>query len=158
MDRSERNTTQSIRQFLASLLLWSVAVNYPWEMIQMPLYNAMPFSDPMSWLICFRASLGDGVIIVVIWGLGAAMFKDTDWFRRKAFLPILLLLVSGAVIAVLIEIHAINTGRWAYSDLMPIIPPFNVGLSPFIQLLILPRLAMELAYRFGPFNRQNAGR
>jgi len=149
-DRSPKQVTsrKQLVSFLASIFFWSVIINYPWEMLQMPLYNAMPFSDWRSWVICFRASLGDGVIISLIWGFGLVFFRDLHWYRRKSFFPVFLLLISGALIAVLIEIHAIDTGRWSYSGLMPILPPFGVGLSPFIQLLILPRLAMELAYRF----------
>lgn len=147
MYRQHIESFRSIRRFLASLFLWSVAMNYPWEMIQMPLYNAMPFSDPMSWIICFQASLGDGVIIMTIWGIGFLVFRDRLWFTRRNAWSLAILLISGAVIATLIEIHALRTGRWSYSSLMPLVPPANVGLSPFIQLLILPYLSMRLAVR-----------
>ena len=29
-------------------------------------------------------------------------------------------------------------GTWAYSDLMPIVPGLEVGLSPLIQWIVLP--------------------
>lgn len=133
----------------ALLALFGVAVgiNYIWEMAQMPLYQNMPFDALSSWLICFRASLGDGVIVLAIWALGAAVYRRLDWFRPVRPGSLAILVLSGAAIAVAIEIHALATDRWAYSDLMPLVPVFEVGLSPFVQLLVLPLLSMKLAIR-----------
>jgi hypothetical protein len=116
-------------------------------MAQMPLYQNMPFDALSSWLICFRASLGDGVIVLAIWALGAAVYRRLDWFRPVRPGSLAILVLSGAAIAVAIEIHALATDRWAYSDLMPLVPVVEVGLSPFVQLLVLPLLSMKLAIR-----------
>jgi hypothetical protein len=122
-------------------------VNYVWEMAQMPLYEDMPFSELSSWLLCFRASLGDGLIIVAIWGIGAAVYRSVFWFRPLRIGPALLLLAAGALIAVLIELHALTARRWAYSDLMPVLPLIGTGLSPLVQLLVLPWCTMMLSGR-----------
>jgi len=114
-------------------------------MAQMPFYQDMPFTALSSWLLCFRASLGDGLIIVMIWALGAGLYKQVRWFRPLRLGPALLLLASGALIAVAIELHALANQRWAYSDLMPIVPWLEIGLSPFVQLLLLPWCMMILA-------------
>lgn len=116
-------------------------------MAQMPLYQNMPFDDPQSWWLCFRASLGDGVIILLIWAIGGAVFSEYHWYRPLGPRNAVVLLLSGAVIAVGIEIHALSTGRWAYSGLMPIVPVVGVGASPFVQLLVLPWVSMALAGR-----------
>jgi hypothetical protein len=122
-----------------------VGINYLWEMAQMPLYRAMPFGELTSWLLCFRASLGDGLIVLLIWGGGVLLFRSPLWFRRVRALPLLYLLAAGALIAVGIELHALAYGRWSYSPLMPLLPLLGVGLSPFLQLLILPWVSMRLA-------------
>ncbi len=132
-------------RFILRLIIWSVVINYVWEILQMPLYEGMRFSDPRTWLICFRASLGDGVIILGIWGFGLLIFHDTSWFKRKQFTTIIVLVLSGAVIAIGFEIFAIKTGRWQYSEYMPLI--LGIGLSPLIQLLVLPWISMMLACR-----------
>lgn len=134
-------------RFLFRIFLWSALLNYPWEMLQMPLFQAMKFTDPMSWLICFRASLGDGIIILSIWGFGYLVFRRITWFRILNIKTISVLLISGAAIAIGFEIYAIGTGRWEYSEFMPLIPLIRVGLSPFLQLLILPWVSMILASR-----------
>lgn len=139
------DSRKEFTRFLVRLFLWSVILNYPWEMLQMPLYEGMLFSDPMSWLVCFRASIGDGFIILTIWGFGYLLFRQRTWFQTKNVKNISLLVLSGAVIAIAFEIHALKTGRWVYSDLMPLLPYLGVGLSPLLQLMILPWLAMKLA-------------
>lgn len=132
-------------RFLFRVFVISVAVNYVWEMAQMPLYERMPFDSVRSWLVCFRAALGDGVIVLTIWAAGAAVFRRVHWFTPLTPLTALVALAAGATIAVGIELHALSAERWAYSSLMPILPGINVGVSPLIQLLVLPWPAMRLA-------------
>lgn len=115
------------------------------NMVQMPLYKSMPFTDVMNWLYCFRASLGDGIIILIIWAAGVLVFRSIRWFRNPGIGKVFLLFVSGSVIAISIELYAVSTGRWVYTALMPLVPPFDVGLSPYLQLLVLPIILMLLA-------------
>ena len=116
------NINSVTRRFIVRLFIVSTAVNYVWEMAQMPLYQDMSFAALSSWLLCFRASLGDGLIIVTIWALGAWLYKRIRWFRPLHLGTVLFLLASGALIAVAIELHALATQRWAYSELMPTVP------------------------------------
>lgn len=135
-------------RFLLRLFVLAVGINFVWEMAQMPLYRNMPFDDLQSWWLCFRASLGDGVIVLSIWAIGAFLFRRHGWFYPVRPLNAVVLLLSGAVIAIGIEIHALNTGRWAYSELMPLLPVIGVGASPIVQLLLLPWLSMRLAVKW----------
>ncbi len=134
-------------RFLLRLFFISVVVNYVWEMAQMPLYENMPFSELSSWLICLRASLGDGLIIVAIWATGYLFYRSLDWFRPLTAGNVAILAIVGAVIAAAIEFHALATGRWVYSSLMPMVPLLGIGVSPFVQLLVLPWPLMLLAKR-----------
>jgi len=111
----------------------------------MPFYQNMPFNELRSWLLCFRASLGDGVIILFIWFLGYLIYRRNDWFDLTSVSSLAVMQLSGALIAIGIEIHALSTGRWAYSSLMPLIPVIGVGLSPLLQLLLLPWISMRAA-------------
>ena len=131
--------------FLLRLFLVSTAINYVWEMAQMPLYREMPFDDPMSWWLCFRAGLGDGLIVILIWAVGVLLFRRRGWFLVLTAPRIVVLLLTGAGIAVGIEYFALIHGRWSYSPLMPLIPLLGVGLSPFLQLLVLPLPLMRYA-------------
>jgi hypothetical protein len=136
-----------VLKYMVLVFIWSILLNYPWEMLQMPFYMAMSFSDPVSWLLCFRASFGDGVIILGIWAFGYLIFRKYDWVRKVSPAALLVCLVSGAVIAVVIELAAVKTGRWRYSDIMPVLPGLEVGLIPFLQLILLPWPSIRLALR-----------
>lgn len=113
----------------------------------MPLYQDMPFDELASSWLCIRASIGDGVIILAMWAIGASLYRRFDWFRPLRPGSITVLLLSGATIAVAIEIHAISAGLREYSELMPMVPVVNVGLSPLVQLLLLPSISMILAMK-----------
>ena len=125
----------------------AVGINFIWEMAQMPLYSDMPFDEFFSWWLCLRASFGDGVIVLAIWAIGAALFRRFQWFEPLRPGPVAVLLLAGTLIAVGIETHALETGRWAYSDLMPILAVVDAGASPLVQLLVLPFLSMKLGMR-----------
>ena len=38
---------------------------------------------------------------------------------------------------------------WAYSDLMPVLPPLGTGLSPVLQWVVIPSAALWMARRAG---------
>ncbi|MFA6536722.1 MAG: hypothetical protein WC250_02720 [Candidatus Paceibacterota bacterium] len=56
--------------------------------------------------------------------------------------------IPGLILAVLIEKFALATGRWAYTDLMPIVPILNVGLTPAVQLGLLGFLSYTISSRW----------
>jgi hypothetical protein len=152
-----RRRLSSRDRFLAVLFSVAVAINFVWEMVQMPLYENMPWASLRSWLLCFRASLGDGVIVLFIWLLGALLYRRRHWFRRLTPGTVGVLLIAGAAIAVGIEVHALAVGRWSYSQYMPLVPPLGVGLSPFVQLLLLPWICMKTAHSLITEEPERAG-
>lgn len=81
-------------RILSSVFVLAVAVNYPWEMLQASLYRMDTGSLP-TWLHCFRASLGDGVLILLILILGAGILGRLDWFRRPGLPGYAWMLTSG---------------------------------------------------------------
>jgi 8-oxo-dGTP pyrophosphatase MutT (NUDIX family) len=115
--------------------------------------------------VLFHATLWDAVYIGVV-GFFVLTFP---FFRRQLWIAHLVLLL----LAIGIELWALSTHRWTYNELMPIIPGFNVGLSPTLQLattglitfllvffiskrvrLFLPR---EYSYGVVPFVRSSTG-
>lgn len=118
--------------FVASFLL-----NLIWENLHSYLYVHYGGGE-ITQLILLRATLFDAAFITLL----AVPFITLPYFRARKWYA----LIFGFVAAVLIEIYALNSGRWAYSSLMPVIPLLNTGLTPSIQLgllsyLILKRLA-----------------
>ena len=129
------------------VFLVSFALNYVWEMLQMPFYEGMSFSDPSSYFRCLVAGIGDAAIVVGIFILGRILFRSSKWPQRIDAIKALCLALVGAGIAIVVEIAALNSSRWAYSPLMPCIPVLQVGLVPVVQLMILPNLSFFLMRR-----------
>ena len=126
----------------------SVAVNYPWELAQAALFTAE--SHPgRTFVHCFVASLGDGIMLLLLFGMGAAVSGRFDWFRRPRIRDYIVLCASGFVLAVAIEWVAVHLlHRWSYTEDMPLLPVLDVGLIPLLQMVLLPPVVFWLVARF----------
>ena len=142
-EKKEPNAIKRIALISAMALL----INYVWEMLQMPFFEGMYFSDPNAWLSCLQASIGDVFITVFIFLLGRLIFSSWSWPHSPGAAKVTYLVLIGAVVAVTIEIVALKAGRWSYSSLMPVVPGIGVGIVPIVQLIVLPYLAYVLAFR-----------
>jgi len=125
---------------VATIFAVAVLFNYPWELAQMPLYGAS--YDGRTFLYCFLASLGDGLLVLLIFAAGWIVFRRREWFVRHGARGYLLMLAAGLIIAVGIERVAVGTGQWLYAEQMPRV--LGVGLAPIAQMLVLPPLIFRL--------------
>jgi hypothetical protein len=130
---------------MATLLVVSVPLNFIWEVAQMPLYvedgKLLEFAAH-----CIVPSLGDGVVVLMIFGVGWAAWRRVDWFVRPGWPACILMLMTGLIIAVFVEWVAVyGIGRWSYTANMPLLPVLNVGLSPVLQMLLLPPVIFKAA-------------
>ena len=125
----------------------ALVISYVWEMLQMPFYQGMYFSDPNAWLRCLQASVGDVFITVFIFLVGRLIFSSWSWPQSLGAAKITYLVLFGAIIAVTIEIMALKAGRWSYSSLMPVVPGPGIGIVPVVQLILLPYLSYVLGSR-----------
>lgn len=137
-------------KYVLSVFITAVLLNFAWEMIQMPFFEGMTYDSPGNWLLCFRASITDALLILLIFGAGKLLFKKWDWPLKLNVRKVSFLLVAGFIIAVYFEIDALQTGRWAYSIHMTILPPWGVGLVPLLQMLLLPYVSFKVGARFLP--------
>ncbi|MDP1529123.1 MAG: hypothetical protein Q8M05_07065 [Rhodoferax sp.] len=129
---------------LLRLFVISVALNYPWEMGQAFLYVGMDYSAA-TWWHCFVASLGDGVLVGLIYFSGRMAMGRNDWFARPGLKPYAIMVTSGLLIGVLLEWVAVHRlARWTYTEAMPLIPVLDVGWVPVLQMLVLPPLIFSL--------------
>jgi len=116
-------------------------LNVVWENAHMPLYKN--FSGASSSLQRFIRSLSDSfkdsLIILTFYAIpGLAIMTSMQWPWHASLYQHFLLMFLGAVLAITVELHAVKTGRWQYTDRMPLIPGLNVGLSPLLQMMLLP--------------------
>ena len=134
------NTRLDWLRYLVVLFVVAVAINYVWEAAQASLFVGM-VSIQTIWWHCFVASLGDGIILWIIHLLGWCVFRQVDWFVSPGAARYGVMLGTGLVIAIAIEWVAIHwLFRWAYTEKMPLVPGLEIGVTPVLQMLVLPPL------------------
>ena len=115
----------------------AVAINYPWELGQTPLYARVNF--PVALWHCFVASLGDGVLVLFIYAAVAVSVRSSSWYERSDVRTYVAMAVAGLAVGVAVEWWGLHVAkRWQYSELMPTIPGVGLGLVPIVQMLVLP--------------------
>ncbi|MEO8310526.1 MAG: hypothetical protein ABI520_05075 [Caldimonas sp.] len=127
-------------------------LNFPWEMIQSPLFEgmgSMPHRNAVQY--CTRAAFGDaGIMVIAFWIVAAASGSGRGWLQQSGRMPITIFVIIGVLISTAIEMLA-TSGRWpegwTYTADMPVLWGVNVGLVPVIQWIILPPAAVLLTRR-----------
>ena len=134
----------------------SFALNWIWEMLQMPSYKEMA-GRPLQVMAarCSFASLGDVAIIFSIYAVGALAAARLGWGLRARWNVYSTIALLGAMNAFWIERAAITSGRWTYNDTMPVIPLLNVGLWPVLQLAALAPFVVWLSSGFASYKREH---
>ena len=108
---------------LALVYLLAFVVSWLWEVLHSALYLNYMGEAITGWVL-FHVTIVDAVMILVLVFVGRKLGKYKTLF----------ILAGGFIIAIIIETWALQTGRWEYNFLMPIIPVIKTGLSPTIQL------------------------
>lgn len=91
------------------------------------------------------AALGDLVITLLAYGMVASI-HGWRWPLKPWSVGIWIALLGLALaISVSVEVYALHTGRWAYTDATPRLPGTPVSVLPVAQLLILFPLSFRLA-------------
>ena len=129
--------------------VFAVVLNFSWEMAQAPLYEPMG----TAWQAtrrCFVASLGDGLMILLVLWSGATLFGSSGRFVRPTLATVTFAAVAGLVLAVAVEQWGLASGRWVYQPHMPRVPGSDVGVAPLAQMVLLAPVSLWLAWRTGP--------
>lgn len=136
-----------LRYALATFVV-GVVLNYIWEVSQVVLYVGMD-SIPAIWWHYFVAALGDGVILLTIHATGCLVFGKPGWFVHPRAAQIVFLLGFGLAIAVAVEWAAVYwLHRWSYTSQMPLIPGLGIGVTPVLQMLVLPAAIFQIANKW----------
>lgn len=142
-------------RFLLALFTSAFLFNWPWELAVIPAYEEVSGWD---WLRafphCTAATVGDAFVTLGVYAVGAFASGSPEWGRAPRWNVYLTAAVLGAVAALSLEWRALATGRWSYSELMPVVPGLSVGLLPFLQLPLLVPLAFWAAAHWGARGRE----
>jgi hypothetical protein len=142
-----------------SLCFLSFFLNFFWEVVQTYFYTLKdsPFRAMLyGWIHC---TLSDVVITLgAFWFIGI-LNHSRKWFLTLNTVNLIGFVMIGIFYTLFSEwlnVHIIKS--WAYSDLMPIIPWMKVGLTPLLQWMIIPPLAILVVRHHFLLNQEGAER
>ena len=121
------------------------------ENLQAPLYEGFTSFRQHFW-ICFKATWGDLLFMLLIYVALAVLHRDMFWIAdRSAYsnsATWIISLLIGALLAVSFEFWAVYVDhRWQYTEAMPLIPVLHIGLMPVLQVLFIPLAVLFLTSR-----------
>lgn len=135
---SSMNLSQNLR-VQAALVLVAVPLHLAWEVTQIMAYDFPQMGVIVNVIGCFIPTLGDGLIMLIIYWSGWLVFRDPGWILRLRVKEYIFIALLGFALAVAIEWNALyRTGAWDYTPTMPRIPITGIGLLPVLQMLVLP--------------------
>ncbi|MEI7750121.1 MAG: hypothetical protein WCJ25_03895 [Candidatus Moraniibacteriota bacterium] len=122
---------------IVPIAVLSYVLNLAWEMSQAFLF-APHFSGAVDFIFIHVVVAFTDVMLTLLilspeFFLFDRIFRKGDEWKR-----IVLTASLGFLIAVGIERYALSTGMWAYGSFMPILPILGVGLTPVLQMAVLP--------------------
>lgn len=132
-----------------SLIIWisliAFGLNFIWENLHAGLYEEYNYF--MKSIYFLGCTIGDVVLTFIIYSLVAVVLKDRYWIRSFNFKTFVTVLLMAGSVAFVAEWVAIELNFWSYNDKMPIIPVLEVGLSPFLAIVVNPTLSFILVFK-----------
>lgn len=140
-------TSSALSNWLGSIRLYcaiSILLHLIWEMLQLPLYTIWRAGSPGE--IAFavlHCTMGD-LMIASLSLLAALLIVGNPSWPSERFISVMMTTIAVAVAYTFYSEWVNTTVRktWQYSGLMPTIPILGTGLSPLVQWLIVPTIAL----------------
>lgn len=123
--------------------------NLAWEAAHLPLYTLWNTGTTKEKLFAIvHCTGGDLLIALTCLTIALTTVGHRDWPLR-AFRPVAAVtMVLGVGYTIFSEwLNIVVRQSWAYSELMPVIPVIDAGVSPLLQWLVVPLSALWLARR-----------
>ncbi len=151
------NAMPSWLSWLRRYLATSAIGHLLWEIAQLPLYTIWSTGTVREQLIAIvHCTAGDVVIAALAIVLALVLVADSDWPANRFWPTAAAALMGGFAYTGFSEwLNTVLRTSWSYSEWMPVLHlfGFRLGISPMLQWVIVPALAMWLAMRPGSSSR-----
>lgn len=132
---------------LRRYMIFVAVANLTWEFAHLPFYTLWRTGSPSE--IAFAAlhcTGGDVLIALSAVMLALFLVGSPTWPAARSGQVTGLTLVFGLAYTLFSEWLNIEVREaWAYSDLMPVIPIIDAGLSPVLQWIVIPLAGFRFA-------------
>jgi hypothetical protein len=105
-----------------------------------------------GWIHC---TLGDVILTLGSFWIISVINRNRRWLlsaNKSNFAGFLLMGLSYTVLSEWTNVHILKS--WGYNELMPIIPWVKVGLTPFLQWIIIPSAVILLVRHYFLFSQE----
>lgn len=122
------------------VLLCSFVLNLVWEFLHTPFFVFDQQATPYSLTGCLLFCSGiDSIMTLTAFWVASVFERNRFWFLDMRARQLLLFVGTGLLLALVSEYTAVHYRNiWDYSSWMPVLPALNIGLTPFLQWLLLP--------------------
>jgi hypothetical protein len=134
---------------LRRFLIFIAGGNLAWEIAQLPLYTIWYDGTPGEIAFAVAHCTGGDILIASASLLLALLLAARPTWPDETYRRVAALTVALAVPYTVFS-EWLNTkirGSWAYSELMPVVPVLDAGLSPLAQWIVIPIAAFWWARR-----------
>ncbi len=122
-------------------------LNLVWEIAQLPLYTIWHEPDlgkiAFAVLHCAAGDIGIGVSALLLGLLISRAKEPRTWPYPRLAATMTIIAVAYTAFSEWLNARVLHS--WAYSDLMPVISPWEIGVTPLLQWVVIPPLALALA-------------
>jgi hypothetical protein len=134
---------------LRRYLLVSLIGNGLWEIAHVPLYTIWQDGTLHDQLVAVaHCTAGDFLIALSAWAGAIVLAGHSSWptaaFQRVA---VIVIVIGLAYTGFSEWMNTAVRRSWTYSEWMPLIPGLGIGLSPVLQWLVVPSVALWAAGR-----------
>lgn len=125
----------------------TAVANLAWEILQLPLYTIWTTGTAREVVFAVvHCTGGDVLIALTALTLALVAVGTKDWPAESHQRVMFVTVVLGVGYTIFSEwLNIVVRANWAYAPSMPIVPIINTGLSPLLQWIVIPLLALSLA-------------
>lgn len=124
-------------------------LNLVWEAVQLPLYtiwwNGRASEITYAVVHCTLGDVGIGFFAAAIALTVTRSGHPATWSFLKVTATTVVLAVAYTIFSEWLNTSVRNA--WAYSEWMPVVPVIGTGLSPLLQWVVTPTVALALSLR-----------
>lgn len=148
-DGSWHGDRETWRFVLAAYVPYLATLNLLWEVVKLPLYALWTQAEPIyiayAVLHCTAGDvlIGSGALFAALIAAQAGAARTWPWARVGVAAVVFGMAYTGFSE----RMNTIVRANWFYSESMPVLPFLPIGLSPLLQWLIVPPVALALARR-----------
>ncbi len=140
---------RALRRYIVA----SFALHLAWEIVQLPLYSIF-WQEPAAKqaFAILHCTIGDGMIAGLSLLAALVVANDPRWpaeSGRHVWIGTLILGVGYTIFSEWLNVSV--RGAWEYSEFMPTLPMLGTGVSPLLQWMVIPTLAIWIAGQRRPW-------